>query len=922
MPVLQAIVDFLLEYKWYALILAVGIIALWILRAYGGGLLKAVEKAGQDDGTRLFKRIDLSDTTRSYLEQAGRVYSRFKFRGLPRVRAKGIEPPQLDQAYVSVQLMTESSNKKEAKELGGRKRKAASDMEGGEIHIKSKPIPLHEAAKSSKRLAVIGVAGSGKSTLLQWAGLSFTRALLKKPLTDEQKDFVNALGGKPLVPFLIPLRAYSTYCEKNECRRSSKTLLDFMTEYFSDHHASLDLDVDFFKSHLEKGCLLMMDGLDEVDPEDRPAIRSAVEELLAEFDNPELHCLLASRPSAIQIAEQMHDFQSCEVQRLSPEQRDDLIEMWYKAVMADDPREAHRKARDLSSRIDYSDSRVKDLATTPLMVTIFAMVHYSRDELPKQRAKLYEEAVEILLTEVPFKGEEAKDLQTLGGMDWDVRRDRIARIAFELRERGKDSLLENDLVDLIWNRFGTEEAEARRVCARFLRDVAGRGGLLESVDERYGFYTHATFQEFLAGRYLAEEYPQENLPKFLREHITNDLWDEALRLAVGYLAIKGEEKANRFVMQIADAGVDDETKVRALYVAGLALADVPQDRRLPNTVNDLVPQMTDLVTAYPPRAQVRARFNLGLALGSLGDPRIKPGEPQCVLVPAGTFRMGTSDEEESLLREQKVSVYDDEKPSHQVYVSEFSIGKYPMTNLEYAAFYEAKGYENPDFWNEDGWKWRTGEWDTDLSFLEDESLRKDYKEWLSRRPVELRDKPFFWEDPQWNTPNLPVVGVSWFEAEAYCIWLSRSTGKHYRLPTEAEWEKTARGVKHLPWSWGNEWNGNLCNNADEDTPDKLNRTSTVGMYPDGMSSYDTLDMMGNVWEWCNDWFAENVYKERTGQDVKDPMGPSSGTTRVLRGGSWDYGRHLVRCAVRGRYFPDLFNFNLGFRVVLSPDIGT
>jgi formylglycine-generating enzyme required for sulfatase activity len=94
------------------------------------------------------------------------------------------------------------------------------------------------------------------------------------------------------------------------------------------------------------------------------------------------------------------------------------------------------------------------------------------------------------------------------------------------------------------------------------------------------------------------------------------------------------------------------------------------------------------------------------------------------------------------------------------------------------------------------------------------------------------------------------------------------------------------------------------------------------MYPDGMSSYDTLDMMGNVWEWCNDWFAENVYKERTGQDVKDPMGPSSGTTRVLRGGSWVCDRRDVRCAVRYGDDPDGFGHGIGFRVVLSPDIGT
>src|SRR5262249_12052336 len=151
----------------------------------------------------------------------------------------------------------------------------------------------------------------------------------------------------------------------------------------------------------------------------------------------------------------------------------------------------------------------------------------------------------------------------------------------------------------------------------------------------------------------------------------------------------------------------------------------------------------------------------------------------------------------------------DEKPSHQVYVSEFSIGKYPVTNLEYNAFYDAEGYENPDLWSQDGWNWRTGKWEPNLSSIDDEKLRKDYEAWLELRPIELRDRPFYWENPQWNAPNLPVVGVSWFEAEAYCNWLSRVTGKSYRLPTEAEWEKAARGINNYLWSWGSTWNSDL-----------------------------------------------------------------------------------------------------------------
>ena len=928
MSTLQEVLDIVFVYKWYALILGAGLIAILLIRAYGSGILKSFERKGQDDTDQFFKLVDFNDATLAYLEQVSVVYSRFKFRGLPRARAKGIEPPQLDQAYISLQVVLESKQENIINETNNLLETTAIIRRFHE-HTDS-VYSFSEAVKESNRLAIIGVAGSGKSTLLQWAALTCARALLKQSITDEQKELINGLGGRPLVPFLLPLRGYAAYCAKNNYNHSSKTLLMFMAEYFSDHHPSLDLDIDFFKSNLQKGCLLMLDGLDEVDAEDRPAVRSAVEELLADFDTPDLHCLIASRPSVSYVTEQMHGFNNCEVQRLKPEQRDHLIELWYSAVLAEDPGEALRKSVDLITRIKHSDKHVQDLATTPLMVTIFAMVHYSRDELPKQRAKLYEDAVEVLLTEIHFKGEEAKDLQNWGGMDWDVRRDRIARIAFELHERGKDSFLETDLVELIWKRFGNEEAEAKRVTTRFLRHVAERGGLLEEVDAKYGFYSHATFQEFLAGRYLAEEYPQDQLSLFLQSHINNDRWDEALRLAVGYLAIKGEQRANNFVLQIAMAGKVNGSNMRALYVAGMALADVQEDRRLPDTINYLVSEMKNIFIANPPRATILARFNLGLALGSLGDPRINSSQPECVRVPSGTFCMGTNQKEERILNQQSTSSYPSERPSHIVYVSAFSIGIYPVTNLEYSAFCEAKGYDNPDVWSKEGWAWRVGKLDSTLTFIKDEKLREDYKIWFSRRPVELRNKPFLWGESQWNLPNLPVVGVSWFEAEAYCNWLSFITGKSYRLPKEAEWEKAARGLsinknaspdveEAMLWPWGNEWNGDLCNNSDEKTTHKLRRTSPVGLYPNGASVYGAMDMAGNVWEWCQDWYLENCYEQRNKENVKDPSSPLSGSARVARGGSWNGNRYLARSAFRGR-FPPIYSLSiLGFRLILSSE---
>jgi formylglycine-generating enzyme required for sulfatase activity len=135
-----------------------------------------------------------------------------------------------------------------------------------------------------------------------------------------------------------------------------------------------------------------------------------------------------------------------------------------------------------------------------------------------------------------------------------------------------------------------------------------------------------------------------------------------------------------------------------------------------------------------------------------------------VKVEAGEFTMGANE-------------YDREKPIRQIYLDEFMMGKYPVTNEEFKAFIDEGGYNNEEYWTKEGWKWKE-------------------KEKIS--------EPLYWHEGKWNRPNFPVVGVSWYEAAAYANWLSKKTGRTYRLPTEAEWEKAARGTDGREYPWGNE----------------------------------------------------------------------------------------------------------------------
>ena len=191
---------------------------------------------------------------------------------------------------------------------------------------------------------------------------------------------------------------------------------------------------------------------------------------------------------------------------------------------------------------------------------------------------------------------------------------------------------------------------------------------------------------------------------------------------------------------------------------------------------------------------------------------------------------------------------------------DYWIDQYPVTNQKYRAFVSAGGYGSQAYWSSEGWKWRTK---NDIT------------------------GPKYWNDAEWNKPNYPVVGVSYYEAEAYAIWAGK------RLPTKQEWEKAARGKDGGQYPWGREFDKTRCNNGESG----IGHTTPVTQYPTGVSPYGCFDMAGNVWEWCADW-----YDEKAG-------------FRVLRGGSWSDDPVYLRASYRLRgYADDRFDL-IGCRLV-------
>lgn len=240
---------------------------------------------------------------------------------------------------------------------------------------------------------------------------------------------------------------------------------------------------------------------------------------------------------------------------------------------------------------------------------------------------------------------------------------------------------------------------------------------------------------------------------------------------------------------------------------------------------------------------------------------------EMVLIPAGDFWMGSDDKDEN------------EKPMHKVHVEAFYIDKYPVTNAEFARFVEASGYVTEAEEANKGWIWQS-EW-------------REVAGASWRRPTgpgsSVDDKP-----------DHPVVLVSWNDARAYCHWAGK------RLPTEAEWEKAARGTDARKWPWGSEWDPTRLNSGERGH----GTTTAVGFYPNGLSYYGVSDMAGNVWEWVDEW-----YKPYPGSSCKDE--DFGEKYRILRGGSWDSFGHNARCANRTRNLQRAcVNVN-GFRCVMS-----
>ena len=836
---------------------------------------------------RLYKPVkekkELDEALKEYLEWVNNAYGRLDLRGVEE-RESRPHHLSLDDVYVSLTVAVK-------REEDAKKRQ--------EEQQEPRTIDMKELLHEGRHIAITGGPGSGKTTYLRIIAASLARAHLE----NDPEPIRRHLGiDEPLpIPIFISLGEYNRYrreySKKEKAHPEDGTLRGYIN-YLAQRREG-KTPAHFLAQLLDSGrpIMVLLDGLDEVaDEKERRLVTTEVQHFVD--SNPEAIIFVTSRTQAYYGQARLADFKVAAVQPMTPEQVAELVRRWCDAVYAtEEEREKEREA--LLAEIEALEAKRQSrgeprLIDTPLMVTVVAIVHYNEHKLPEQRAELYKKCVNILLAEKHHTADEAtEELREWGGSETD-KRQFLALLAYKMMGAGRkagrqvgEEQIKTWLKPAFVKEYGEDQAKER--LQEFLTAVRERGSLLQERDNVYSF-VHLTFQEFLCAYYLAETVRETDaIVAFLTEdeRITQSWWRETVLLTIGYIGLGSKDTALKLVRKLTQVAGSDELQLAAAELAATAFLELEsRDEALHQALHE---RLVALLTTPGKQVQPATRMLAGDALGRLGDER--PGvctlEPDMVLIDSGlTFLMGDEKIETTL-----------EQP--------FAMARYPVTNAQFRYFVEDGGYQNPAYWE---LAIAAGRW-KDGKYID--------PEWWGGK---YRDRPAYWDEPALSLPNQPVVGVSWYEAMAYMTWLREKTGKPYRLPTEAEWERAARFIDGRTYPWG-KTDPSGPNQALANTKEaNLGQPTAVGIFPDGAAEEGLLDMAGNVWEWCSTrWGYDYPY---TPGDGREDLGGGDKVLRVLRGGSWWNNKEAARCAARYWNYPRYRSLSGGFRCCATSSLSS
>lgn len=870
---------------------------IYIVREY-------VDAGGQDPD-----RANLQRQIAGYLNWMRERFGTIELRGIKR---EGQQVVQLNLETTYVPL--------EAETFVGRGDRRRVGMEH-ELDLGWHRIGMDQILDWGRRLTITGGPGSGKTTVLQYIAWMLTNAIavdepaialntLGLDLDKEKKERIQRLSREveegrvsrreqnerrgeietlqlPL-PVFIPLSAYARHLRalSDLTDPRENTLAAFISRYLIERQSGLDLPGDFFARLLENGqaTILLLDGLDEVPSEtERVQVREAIEDLVA--GREEMRAVVTCRTAAYRERTTLgRGFRNIRVRALKDEHIEALVQRAYAHIYPHDSTARQRKTAELLRGIhDLEEERqlrlgkeAERLITSPLLVRMLLVVHFSERRLPEHRAELYMKATDAMLLPGYAPDEAvAERIGRLVGGSREVHRELVQHLAFAMHRRG--------------------EVQGREITERELRKVLAAGSFSDSLaddfialtrlrgtllEEQMGSYRfiHTAFQEYLAARYLAEvkrgEGGVDSVVAFFEDGPILDLWwREPVLLVVGYLSLTSLPTARLLLRRLACVGAGRTAPSANVQMASAEAAAAAylqwqnSDVELRLTIVECLLTLfedTELMNQTCPIIRARA----GDALTRLGDRRFcqdawyLPDEPLLgfIKIPEGQFLMGDGAEQ------------------HEMALPTYFIARYPVTVAQFRAFVKDTGHE----------------------LQSGSSLR----------------------DPD----NHPVARVTWHDALTYCSWLTsrlqaweetpeplamllKEMGWVVAIPSEAEWEKAARGSDGRAFPWGELADPNRANWQEAG----IGTTSPVGCFPGGASPYGIEDLSGNVWEWTRSEHKDYPYDPEDGREKLDR---GDHIPRVLRGGSY-YTVNAVRCAYRDWDRPISYSMDGGFRVTVT-----
>ncbi|MBI1294698.1 SUMF1/EgtB/PvdO family nonheme iron enzyme [bacterium] len=783
-----------------------------------------------------------------------------------------------------------------------------------------KHISAVEQINRHQHLVLLGDPGSGKSTFVDFVALCLAGealgesaanlARLTEPLprkgdqSDEQEEKPQPQRWEhgALLPVRVVLRDFAaTGLPPIGKDATAEDLWRFIA---SDIQAALPEYSPILRTKLRTdGGIILLDGLDEVPAADtrRTQIKQAVEDFAAVFHRCRI--LVTSRTYAYQQQDwRLQGFADTYLAPFTPAQIARFIERWYTHVgqlRHMDAADVQGRAALLKNAIEHS-RRLQELAERPLLLTLMASLHAWRGgSLPEKREELYRDAVDLLLDwwesqRVKRRADGSTlliqpSLAEFLKIDRDKMRSLLNRLAFDAHSSqpalvGTADIPESALVAGLTTLSHSPDIRHMRL-VEYLRD---RSGLL--IPRGVGVYTfpHRTFQEYLAACHLTDfDYP-DSVADLARKDPNR--WREVALLA-GAKAAGGASVA---IWNLVEA-LCDQSPTNCAYtdahcwgalLAGQALVESANlnnvSERNQRKLNIVKQGLLHVMRSSLPAIE---RAAAGRSLAKLGDPRVEVLDPTAIQfcpIPAGPFWMGEGKEEHL----SKSVDYD------------FQISRYPITVAQFQAFVNDGGYTYRPYWKEAEAHgiWKAGKvkgrWDN-----------------APRNCPERYGEPFY-------LPSHPTVGVSWYEALAFTRWLTEKLQAAGRLipnqvvmlPSEAEWEKAARGGDRRIYQSDPE-----CANCDATG---IGFTNAVGCFPDGVTKYKTEEMGGNVWEWTRSLDAECPYSSDDAERQRREDLSVQERERVLRGGSFLGPEDETLPSFRFMERPYYTSDDTGFRVVV------